>query len=290
MSLAWQLSMSKGSKIRYEIWKFISRPGVTATRPSPALGWTLLYYSCLSLSCRDSLETGRLLAFTKIAFIISSIFLRMGWQNLKLNWNYTIPVSLALVFFPSYLSVFAFHLVAMQVSEYSAPEEKKKRKKTLLRTYCSTDHRSKYFVVKALLISIIPSSSLTPALFMILLLRSSWHYICDCHIILLKHSYPLLFFLRQNIKVISLLFFDLFPKGKINVFHSCVHGQLAKTFISFPKIPLCNFKEKSWSLRTIATGSVVQTSWDFFPFSLSSFNLFLSISTKIFCIFFSPQK
>lgn len=95
MSMAWQLSMNKKSKV--EIWDIKDYQQT----------WSYCHqtFTCIRQDIIIPLITILLWAFLDIvvtgAFTISFISVQMDWQNLKLNKNYTISVSSALVFSPA---------------------------------------------------------------------------------------------------------------------------------------------------------------------------------------------
>lgn len=112
----------------------------------------------------------------------------------------------------------------MQVSEYlEASENKKKiKKKTKPKHFwehTATDHRSKYFVLKALLTSTIPSAlSPAPVLFVIRLLKEVDDIIFVTTISFYWNVYTLFFLLKGKILVWSLscLLVHLFCFQRVN--------------------------------------------------------------------------
>lgn len=173
--------------------------------------------------------------------------LQRDWQNLKLNWNYTIPVSLAL--FLQLLLWLCFPSGCHAGFWVFRDRRKKKKRKikpfwehtALLRTnwsqikiFCSKGiayfyysfsfpHSSTFhdpITKKFMILHVwLPYSFIETFIFSFILLKGK----------VLKW-YPSCF----------LIWF--ISKGKINVSLSCVSGQLAKSFISLLKIPPGNFK------------------------------------------------
>lgn len=210
---------------------------VTVTSSSLALGWTLSCYS--QLPCFELFRKSNSRCFYYFLHLLTD---RLTESETKLKPYHSCKLNTGL--FSSYLSSLCLqagcHVKFLSIHKQQKIKKKNEEEEKNFWEHSATDHRSKYFVVKALLLSTIPSfHSPPPVLFMILLLKKlmtlylwqPYHFI---------EIFMSSFFLLKGkiLKWSPSCLFVLFPKGKsMCLFPMCV-ARLPQLSFLFRKLQL----------------------------------------------------